>query len=561
MSETGKKQNFLHGAALLAMATAVVKLIGAFYKIPLKMVIGDQGYGYFTTAYDIYSVLLMISTAGLPIAMSRMISQANSLGHYNQVRRVYKTSRAIFLALGLASSLLMILGCRYLAGLLGQPDAWAAILCLGPCAFLMGIMSTFRGYFQGQENMRPTSNSQMIEAVFKLIVGLAAAFAIMRMTNSVALAAGGAILGVTVSCLVSAVYLYGKFRPSYRELPKTEEETHSFGKTAKSLLAIAVPITIGSAGLQLLTVVETGLYMDRLVSLLETNQYTLPLISILEGEVRAANPNILAGDLYSQVATNLKGIYNFSQTIFNMPCAFIIPITASVLPAVTAHLTLKNNQAVRSTEESAARITGLLSLPCCVGLCIVAGPVMSLLGGYTGQKLALANQLMTLLAASIFPYAIIQYTNVILQSHGHAHVPVVNMLLAGGVKLALVYVLAGNPAIGILGVPIGSLLCNVAIAVMNLVAIRRLVPQKPALLSNLLRPALPAAIMGVVVFGVYWGLQQILGAEGSRVLLCGIPVAVGAVVYFVAVVWLKAITREDCQLLPKGEKIAKLLKL
>ena len=156
MSESGKKQNFLHGAALLAMATAVVKLIGAFYKIPLKMIIGDQGYGYFTTAYDIYSVLLMISTAGLPIAMSRMISQASSLGNYRQVRKVYKTARGIFLGLGLLSSLLMVLFCQELALFQRQPKAVTAILCLAPCALLMGFISTFRGFFQGQGNMRPT---------------------------------------------------------------------------------------------------------------------------------------------------------------------------------------------------------------------------------------------------------------------------------------------------------------------------------------------------------------------------------------------------------------------
>ena len=561
MSEAGKKQNFLHGAALLALATAVVKLIGAFYKIPLKMIIGDQGYGYFTTAYDIYSVLLMISTAGLPVAMSRMISQANSLGHYNQVRRVYKTSRAIFLGLGVVSSLLMVLLCRVLADKLGQPDAWFAILCLGPCALLMGFISTYRGFFQGQENMRPTSNSQMLEAVFKLAVGLAAAFALMQATGTVVMAAGGAILGVTFSCLVSVFYLYGKFRPAYRELPVTGEEARSVGSTAKSLLAIAVPITIGSAGLQLLTVIETGLYMDRLVYLLESNQYTLPLIGMLEQELSSSQSALSSANLHDQVAASLKGIYNFGQTIFNMPCAFIIPITASVLPAITAHLTLHQDDKVRATEESAARITGLLSLPCTVGLCIVAAPVISLLGGYTGEKLALAGQLMTLLAVCIFPYAVIQYTNAVLQSHGYAHVPVVNMLLCGAVRLVVVYILVGNPDIGILGAPMGAILCYTAIAVLNLVAIRKLVPQKPKLLKNLLRPVLPAAVMGIAVYACYRALQQLLGADGSRVILCGVPVAVGVAVYFAGVILCKSITREDCQLLPKGDKIAKLFHL
>ena len=547
MSESSKKQTFLHGAALLAIATAVVKLIGALYKLPLNMAIGAEGYAYFTTAYDIYSVLLMISTAGLPVAMSRMISEASSLGHYNQVRRIYSTSRAIFLGLGIFSTLLMTVGCKWLANSLNQPDAWAAILSLAPCSLLMGLLSTYRGFFQGQGNMRPTSNSQMLEAVFKLVVGLAAAFAVMHFTQNVALAAAGAILGVTVSCMVSAVYLKSKFSPAYRELPRTNENIKSYKSTAKGLLAIAVPITIGSAGLQLLTVVETGLYMDRLVYLIETNQYMGHMVTETVDAQKAA--------------TILKGIYNMAQTIFNMPCAFIIPITISVIPAITSHLTLQNNRGVRATEESAARITGLLSLPCSVGLFLLAGPVMSLLGGYTGEQLVLGTELMALLGIGIFLYAIIQYTNALLQSHGYAHVPVVNMLVCGGLKLLIVYILVGNPAIGILGAPIGAALCYLGIGVLNLIAIAKLVPQKPALLKNLLRPVLPAAIMGGAVYGCYRLLQLVLGADGSRVLLCGIPIAVGVAVYFTAAVLLKSITREDCQLLPKGEKIAKLLHL
>ena len=561
MSDSNKKQTFLHGAALLALATAVVKLIGAFYKIPLKMIIGDQGYGYFTTAYDIYSVLLMISTAGLPIAMSRMISQANSLGHCNRVRQVYKTSRGIFLGLGILSSLLMIFGCRWLANILEQPDAWFAILCLGPCALLMGVMSTFRGFFQGQENMRPTSNSQMLEAAIKLIVGLAAAFVIMRMTNRVSFAAGGAILGVTISCLISSIFLFSQFRPAYRDLPNTQEDAGTGKSTAKALLAIAIPITIGSAGLQLLTVVETGLYMDRLVMLIETNQYTLPLIDTIKADILASEPALSSGQLPTQVAATLKGIYNFAQTIFNMPCAFIVPITASVLPAITAHLTLSKDNEVRATEESAARITGLLSMPCSVGLCILARPIMALLGGYSGEKLDLAATLMMMLGGSVFLYAIIQYTNVVLQSHGLAHVPVINMLLSGGAKLAVVYILTGNPALGILGAPIGTLLCYAVIAILNLICIRKLISQKPRLLRNLLRPLLPALLMGVAVFFAYQGLIRVLGADGSRIILCGAPIALGAAIYFLFVVLTKAITREDCLLLPKGEKIADLLHL
>ena len=175
MSETPKKQTFLHGAALLALATAIVKVIGALYKIPLNAIIGEQGFGYFYTAYEIYSVLLLISTAGLPVAMSRMISEATSLGNYRQVRRIYRTSQALFLGMGILGSLLMTLCCRQLADFQKQPDAWFAIGCLGPSVFLICLMSCYRGFFQGQSNMLPTSISQVIEAIVKLIVGIAAA--------------------------------------------------------------------------------------------------------------------------------------------------------------------------------------------------------------------------------------------------------------------------------------------------------------------------------------------------------------------------------------------------
>lgn len=547
MDKSVKKQNFLQGAALLAIATAVVKLIGALYKLPLKATIGALGYSYFTTAYDIYSVLLMISSAGLPVAMSKLISHYSSLGHYNQVRRVYTTSRTIFLALGMFSILFMMVGCKLLAGAMNQTDAWPAILCLGPSALFMVIMSAYRGFFQGQGDMRPTSNSQMLEAVFKLIVGLGAAFAIMKLTNNVAWAAGGAILGVTVSCLISVFFLRHQFVPAYRQMPKSEEKASSFGAIAKQLLAIAIPITIGAAGLSLLTVFETGLYMDRLVYLVGSNQYMGHLVT---QELNA-----------EEAAGTIKGIYNMAQTIFNMPCAFIVPITVSVIPAVTSFLTLKQDDQVRATEESATRITGLMSLPCAVGLFLLGQPVMSLLSGEEGELLVLGGQLMAILGLCIFPYAIIQYTNALLQAHGYAHVPVINMLVCGVAKLAVVYILVGNPNIGIMGAPIGALVCYFFIAVLNLLAIRKLVPQKPRILAALVRPALAAVTMGLAVWATYRGIIYLLGADTSRLILCGAPIAVGVIVYFICVVLFKAITAEDCKLLPKGEKIAKILHL
>ena len=606
MSDSSKKQTFLHGTALLALSTAIVKVIGAFYSIPLKGIIGDQGFGYYSTAYEIYTLLLLISTAGLPVAMSRMISQANSLGNYQQVRKIYTTARTIFLTLGLIGSALMILLCRQLATIQGQPAAWITIAALGPSCFLICLMSTYRGFFQGQSNMKPTSVSQVIEAATKLILGLSLAVVLIWYSQNQSYAAGGAIFGVTMSCLVSSVFLKICFSKATRELPAGADTADSGKTIAKSLLAIAIPITIGSAGLQLLTVLENSVYMGQLrgnfgelalVDLLQqAESYSYDLkkhflvdftrdpdllarqsqsIQELIGKMQtlehseavklllsSGNTELMSmvhTDAVQFMADSQKGIYNFIQKIFNMPCAFITPITISIIPAITALITTEDRKGARATGESAARVTALISMPCAVGLFVLAEPICSLLGGYTGEKLALATDLMRILGICIVFNATVLLTNAIMQAHGHVNLPVINMFIGGFLKLAAIAILTGNKHIGILGTPIGSLLCYLCITVLNVFTLRRVLPEAPAILKNMLRGALAAILMGIGTFGAWFGLKQ-LGID-SRLILCAAPIAVGVVLYVLAAVKLKAITRADCLLLPKGKKIADLLHL
>ena len=530
MSQQSKKQSFLHGTAWLALAAAVVKVIGALYKIPLNAIIGEQGFGYFNTAYEIYNVMMTVSVAGLPVAMSRMISQANALGNYNQVRRTYATARAIFLILGTAGSLMMVLFCKQLAQFQEQPDAWACIAALGPGLLLMCMMATFRGFFQGQSNMLPTATSQMLEAVVKLIVGMVAAVAILKLTNSIPFAAAGAILGVTFSCLVSALYLASRYRTARKALPLSDDPVLSYGQTAKGLLSIAIPITIGSAGLSFLTMLETKVYMSNLLSL---------------------------GFPQSQADT-MKGIYDMCKTIFNMPIAFVTPITVSIIPAITAYLTQGDSHNTRATEESAVRITGLICAPCAAGLAVLAGPVTGLLGGYSGENLTLSTMLMMYLGIGVLFYAIVMVTNAMMQAHGHANLPVVNMLIGGTLRLVVTYILTRNPNIGILGAPLGALIGYIAIMALNLITMKRCIENPPAVIRQLLRAIAAAAIMSLLVILAHRLLSMV---TDSHLILCAVPILVGVAAYAAAAIKLKAITRADCLLLPKGDKIANLLRL
>ena len=532
MSEP-KKQSFLHGTVLLTVAAALVKVIGALYKIPLNAIIGEQGFSYFNTAYEIYTVLMTISVAGLPVAISRMISEATALGHYNQVRQIYRTGRTVALTLGLLGSLLMTLFCKQLARFQEQPDAWFAIGCLGPSLLLICIMGTFRGFFQGQSNMTPTAISQVLEAICKLIVGMAAAILLLQLTNQYAFAAGGAILGVTTSCVLSVIYLFFCYRKAKRELPVSGEPVSAFVPTLKKLLSIAIPITIGSAGLSILTVLETKVYMSQLIGL-----------------------------GYSQdQADVMKGIYDMSKTIFNLPIAFVTPISISIVPAITAHVAVKNYDGSKATEESALRILALVCAPCAIGLMVLAQPVMGLLGGYSGENLELAGVLMCLLASSILFSAMIMVTNAVMQAHGHANLPVINMFIGGLIKLSCTFLLTRNPNLGIIGAPISALLGYLSIMALNLLTLRRCTEKPPAALRQLVRPALAALLMGAVVLATRIGLQYLMGPDCSHLILTALPILVGVIVYALAAIRLKAITRADCMLLPKGDRIADFLHL
>ena len=516
----------------MALAVAIVKVLGAFYKIPLNRLIGDEGFGYFNTAYDIYSVLLMVSTTGLPVAMSRMIAEARTLGQTKQIQRIFQTALRVFLGLGLVGTVGMALLCHQLAALMSQEESWFAILCLSPAVLFICLISAQRGFFQGQGNMVPTSVSQVMEAVCKLAVGLTLAYILNKATGKMSYAAGGAILGVSFGTVISTVYLSHKRRRAVETLHESclDPTVYSRKTTFKKLLSIAIPITLGAAGLQIITTIDAAVYMAQ-----------------LKGAAGLAKE-----------ADGLKGIYNFTQTIFNLPCAFITPISVSAIPAITEQLTLRRRRAANHVAESATRVMALISMPCAIGLTVLSEPIMRLLGGYTEQRLELASTLMSILAFCVFFNSFVLVLNAIMQAHGYVYIPVVNMIIGGIAKVLINLILVGNPRINIVGVPVGTVISYMLIAMLDLVAIHRVLRNPPSLLPNVVKPALAALAMGAAAFG----LNRLSLAIGLPIILrTGVCILGAGVIYVALVLVLKVITREDCALLPKGDKIARLLRI
>ena len=526
-----KKQSFLQGVAVLTAATIIVKLLGFIYKVPLQNILQERGFGYFNTAYDVYNVLLMISTTGLPVAVSRMISQAQALENYAQIRKVYSTSMKVFLTIGVVGTLIMLVFSRQLSVMVTtNENSWAAIAALSPCVLLICIVSAHRGFFQGQSNMTPTSVSQVYEAMIRVVFGLGGAWLMLKKTGSLIYAAAGGIFGVTMGCIVAVIYLRIQFGKSNQILQRGGGEAKSTRATMKELLAIAVPITLGSAGLQIINLFDTMIYMRRLTGAL-------------------AWP--------SDAADTAKGIYNFCQTIFNLPCSLVTPITISIIPTVTAALTVKNLSGARHTEESAVRTMALITMPCAVGLAVLSEPIIRLLASnYGAESVATATPILMYLGIAVIFNSTVLLFNAIMQAHGDVTTPVVNMLIGGIVKVIVNYILVGIPALNIVGAAIGTVICYLTITILDLIAMRRTVTTRPVIFRNTIRPGLAAVLMGVATYLSYSVLARLVS---SNTIACLGALVIAVIAYAILVLALQCITYEDCMLFPKGEKIAKIL--
>ena len=545
VAQTQKQNSFFGGAAILAAGILIVKLIGMFYKIPLINIIGEAGAADFNNAYNIYAVLLTVSTAGLPVAVSKLVSEANALNRRNQVRRTFRLALVLFLTLGLISFLVMFFRADALAGMMNDSKAAAGIRALAPAVVCVGCLAALRGYSQGHSNMAPTSVSQIIEALCKLVVGLGLAFWLVKQGKDPDVAAAGAITGVTVGTVVALIYMVLDF-----VLSRGREDTHgtdrpdSAGSILANILKIAVPITLSSSMVGIVTVIDS---------------------SLVQGQLQSAL------DLTEKASRTLYGNYSGALNIYNLPTSLMAAITASVIPAVSAALARRDRRGAARITGSALRITALLSFPMGVGLFVLGTPIIRLL--FPSLNVEVAGPLLSTLGIATPFVCMVLVCNSVLQAHGFINLPVIVMVLGGIVKIVNNYNLVG--AIGIAGAPVGNILCFGLALVLDLVVITRVIPNRPRLLPIFVKPAIASAIMGEAAWAVYGLLSRVLTAEqvneaGETIRVVSrmgnalgifLAIAVAGVVYLVLVVAIRAISKDDLALMPKGDKLARLLRL
>ena len=389
-----KPNTFFGGAAILAMGILVVKVIGLFYKIPLVNIIGSEGSADFNNAYNIYSVLLTISTAGLPVAVSKMVSEANALGRQNQVHKVFRLSLAAFLTLGVVSFLIMYFGSEQLAGMMHDSLAAAGIRALAPAVICVGCLSAFRGYAQGHGNMTPTAVSQILEALCKLVIGLGLAYWLVRAGQPSHVAAAGAITGVTVGTILALAYMIFNFVSTrMREEKDTQDAPDSARRILSTLMKIAIPITISSSMVGIVTVIDSALVQGQIQKVLisDPDSWALyqqvvdfaPLEAARDAWQQAVSSGAAAeavSQLYGAVelaaeniSRSLYGNYSGALTIYNLPLSLMAAITASVIAAVSAALARRDRRGAARITGSALRITALLAFPMGVGPVVYPG--------------------------------------------------------------------------------------------------------------------------------------------------------------------------------------------
>lgn len=510
----------------MAFAIVIVKIIGAFYKIPVSNIL-QTGTADFNNAYNIYSVLLTVSTAGLPVALSKMVAAADALGQEGQIRKIFRVSLTVFFTLGFASFLLMFFGAEFLAKMMNDAKAATAIRYLAPAVVCVSCMSSFRGYAQGRANMTPSAVSQVIEAAGKLVIGLPLAYLAVRAGQSDDIAAAFAILGVTIGSALALVFMMLSYAKDRRPIPRGQT-TSSTGAILKELLSIAIPITLTTSAVSIINLIDASVVQGRL-------QNALMMSETQSREMYAA--------------------YSGVMTIYNLPASLVIAVTASVIPFVSAAMARGEKKEAARVTRTAYHVTALMVMPMGVGIAVLGKPIVALLFKWMDPELS--GPLLSVLGiASIF-VCLVSVSNSILQSYGYQHLPIFVMIGCGLTKVAVNYVLVGLPSVGIKGAPVGTLTCFALAAVVDFVLIRRLVPAAPRFGRLFFGPALATAAMAVAAWGGYKLAHLLLGNTLS---IC-VAIVLAVAVYGFMVIRLQMISRQELKMIPKGEKLADLLKL
>ena len=534
-------------AGILAMASMIVRVIGLLYRAPLTAIIGDEGNGYYGTAYNIYTIILMVSSYSMPSAISKLMAQKLAVGEYRNANRVFRCALTYGVLVGLVGSGLLFFGARFLV-----PDVAVCVLqVFAPTVFLFGILGSMRGYFQARGSMVQTSVSQILEQLANAVVSIAAAWLLMQTavgadpTRRAQLGAMGSALGTGAGVLIALLFMAFCFRRS-KEGRKAEILSDATGKEEKyriflrDTVLVITPFMLSGVIMNLTTSLNQTIYMRMLID--------------LKGAGETAT-------------TTLYGIFsNKAVVISNIPISIATAVSSAIIPGISAAYARRDETGARRQVGNAIRITSIIAIPSAVGLAVLARPITMLMFPQM-ESLELASSLLSLLAVTVIFYSISTITNAALQSIGRMNLPLVSAGIALVVQTVVLVLLLRFTDLDVRALVLVSILYSVMIFAVNQYYLRRFLGIRQDVRRDYLQPLVCAALMGAAAKAVYYLVS--MAAEPMRNLSKGFyfrnlaataaALLAAVLVYGYTMVRSGTIRRKDLLSMPKGQLLVRLM--
>lgn len=534
-----KSSNFIVQGGILAVAGIISRIIGLLYRIPLQKTIGDSGMGYYSAAFQIYSIMLIISSYSLPVAVSKLMAARLARGQYKNAGKLFQVSLLFACITGGATMLIVLFGADVMAcNIMSLPRSAIALRVLAPTLLVVALMGVMRGYFQGTGTMLPTANSQLVEQIVNAIVSVGAAVflfnygtrvsALLREdTYAAAYGAAGGTLGTLAGAVAGLLLLIVIFFVQRRELRKMIREddsprVESFGKVFRLLLITVMPVILGSTIYNISDVLDQSIF----------------------GNVMAGK-----GMSESMIAANWGILSTKYKVIINVPVALANALCSSMMPSLTASIAQGDLKVARRKIRIGMRFVMIIAIPCAVGLAILAEPVLSMM--FSGE-IKMAAMLLRMGSISVVFYSMSTLTNGVLQGVDRMNVPVRNSAIALVVHLGVLYLLIGVLDLKLYGVVISIIVFSLLVSILNWIDIRRNTGYRQEIFRTFIVPFLASLIMGLVIGIEYIILKNFIRYEVATI----IAVLTGVVVYFVSLLLLKGVRESEIRSFPGGSMMA-----
>ncbi|CAM2827262.1 polysaccharide biosynthesis protein [Hathewaya histolytica] len=520
-----EQQSTTKGFAILSMAGLVVKVLSLFYAPLLRRVLGDAGIGIYSYAYNIYVFLYVITNSGIPVAISKNISELIAVGNYRDAVRSFKIARRLLFFIGGVLSLFMFIYAKGLSEFIGSPSSRLAVMSLAPTLLVTSILSTYRGYFQGRGNMTPTAVSQVFEQIFNILFSLAFAYYLNLLFGLEAGVAGGTI-GTFVGALVAVCILIFYYKKNKKiKMPKVGNlnvKRQSSKKLLKNIIAYSLPMTICIA------MQNAGLIIDGKIA----------KFRLLDIGYNVRTANIMWGWIYQYT------------TLIGVPIIIIMSLAAAILPAISSAAALKDRKALNSNVNYAFKLCFLLSIPSAFGFLVLSEPICMLLG-YSSH----AATLLSIGAFNLILMSVLQIQTSILQGIGKIYLVTFYSVLGLLGKIVVNYIFIGIPFIGIKGILLGNFVCFLIPIILSAKAIRKSLRVKFNLLRKSKKIFFASAVMGLVVYLSYYILHTLSIMVFGRGYLINavatfISIIVGAFIYLYVLILTGGIRKRDLNIFP-----------